>query len=209
MDYIATHDRSSRDARIFPLAGALKDQRAVLHIVRRTSRVAAGNIGDAKSVCGSVSELRIDHGRGYRVYFTRRRNTFVILLCGGDKRTQSRDIKGTEMAEKLETRMKVSKPRKFDAAEHLRTPEARAEYLSIVLADGDPAEIRDALNVVARAQGMSEVAKAAGVTREGLYKTLGTGGNPEFATVMRVIGAMGIRLSAQAADAKRKKRVVA
>jgi probable addiction module antidote protein len=105
--------------------------------------------------------------------------------------------------------MKVSKLRKFDAAEHLRTPEARAEYLSIVLADGDPAEIRDALNVVARAQGMSEVAKAAGVTREGLYKTLGTGGNPEFATVMRIIGAMGIRLSAQAADAKRKKRVVA
>ena len=49
---------------------------------------------------------------------------------------------------------------------------------------------------------MSEVAKAAGVTREGLYKTLGASGNPEFATVMRVIGAMGIRLSAQAADAK-------
>ena len=49
--------------------------------------------------------------------------------------------------------MKVSKLKKFDAAEHLRTPEARAEYLSLVLADGDPAEVRDALNVVARAQG--------------------------------------------------------
>lgn len=49
---------------------ALKDQRAVLHIVRRISRVAAGNTGDAKSVGGSVSELRIDHGPGYRVYFT-------------------------------------------------------------------------------------------------------------------------------------------
>lgn len=105
--------------------------------------------------------------------------------------------------------MKVSKLKKFDAAEHLRTPEARAEYLSIVLADGDPAEVRDALNLVARAQGMSEVAKAAGVTREGLYKTLGESGNPEFATIMRVIGAMGIRLSAQAANAKKKKRVVA
>ncbi len=102
--------------------------------------------------------------------------------------------------------MKVSKLKKFDAAEHLRTPKARAEYLSLVLADGDPAEVRDALNVVARAQGMSEVAKAAGVTREGLYKTLGADGNPEFATIIRVIGAMEIRLSAQAADAKRKKR---
>ena len=100
--------------------------------------------------------------------------------------------------------MKVSKLKKFDAAEHLRTPKARAEYLSLVLADGDPAEVRDALNVVARAQGMSEVAKAAGVTREGLYKTLGEDGNPEFATVLRVIGALGIRLSAQAAKSKKK-----
>jgi probable addiction module antidote protein len=100
--------------------------------------------------------------------------------------------------------MKVSKLKKFDAAEHLRTPEARAEYLSLVLADGDPAEVRDALNVVARAQGMSEIAKAVGVTREGLYKTLGEDGNPEFATVLRVIGALGIRLSAQAAKSKKK-----
>jgi len=82
---------------------ALKDQRAVLHIVRRISRVAAGNTGDAKSVGGSVSEFRIDHGPGYRIYFTRRRQLIVILLCGGDKRTQSRDIrKAMEIAEKLE-----------------------------------------------------------------------------------------------------------
>lgn len=99
--------------------------------------------------------------------------------------------------------MKVSKLKKFDAAEHLRTPKARAEYLSLVLADGDPAEVRDALNIVARAQGMSEVAKAAGVTREGLYKTLGEGGNPEFATVLKIISALGIRLSAQAAKPKK------
>jgi probable addiction module antidote protein len=58
--------------------------------------------------------------------------------------------------------MKISKLKKFDVAEHLRTPKARAEYLSLVLADRDPAEVRDALNVVARAQGMSEVGKAAG-----------------------------------------------
>ena len=81
----------------------LRDQRAVLHIVRRISRVAAGNTGDAKSVGGSFSELRIDYGPGYRVYFTRRGQTLVILLCGGDKRTQSRDIrKAVEIADKLE-----------------------------------------------------------------------------------------------------------
>jgi probable addiction module antidote protein len=105
--------------------------------------------------------------------------------------------------------MKVSKLKKFDATEYLRTPEARAEYLNIVLADGDPTEVRDALNLVARAQGMGEVAKAAGVTREGLYKTLGENGNPEFATILRVIGAMGIRLIAQPARTKPKKKAVA
>ncbi|MCG6206331.1 putative addiction module antidote protein [Rhodopseudomonas sp. HC1] len=105
--------------------------------------------------------------------------------------------------------MKVSKLKKFNATEHLRTPEARAEYLSIVLADGDPTEVRDALNLVARAQGMSAVAKAAGVTREGLYKTLGENGNPEFATILRVFGAMGIRLTAELAEAKPKKNAVA
>jgi probable addiction module antidote protein len=102
--------------------------------------------------------------------------------------------------------MKVSKLKKFDAAEHLQTPDARAEYLSMVLADGDPGEVRDALNVVARAQGMSQVAKAAGVTREGLYKTLGETGNPEFATVLRVLGAMGIRLTAHADGAKTRRK---
>ena len=82
---------------------ALNDQRARLLIVRRISRVAAGNFGDAKSVGGAVSELRIDHGPGYRVYFTRRGKVVVILLCGGDKRTQSKGIrKAREIAETLE-----------------------------------------------------------------------------------------------------------
>jgi putative addiction module killer protein len=82
---------------------ALSDQRACLQIVRRISRVAAGSFGDAKSVGGAVSELRIDHGPGYRVYYTRRGKAVVILLCGGDKRTQSKDIrKAKEIAETLE-----------------------------------------------------------------------------------------------------------
>jgi putative addiction module killer protein len=82
---------------------ALKDQRAVLHVVRRISRIAAGNLGDMKSVASGVSELRIDYGPGYRVYFTRRGSVLVILLCGGDKHTQSRDIKrAAEIAGQLE-----------------------------------------------------------------------------------------------------------
>ncbi|MCG6206330.1 type II toxin-antitoxin system RelE/ParE family toxin [Rhodopseudomonas sp. HC1] len=82
---------------------ALGDQRARLHIVRRIERIAAGNFGDAKSVGGAVKELRIDYGPGYRVYYTRRGHVVVILLCGGDKRTQSKDIrKAKEIEEALE-----------------------------------------------------------------------------------------------------------
>lgn len=82
---------------------ALSDLRARLQIVRRIDRIAAGNFGDAKSVGGAVKELRIDYGPGYRVYYTKRGDTVVILLCGGDKRTQSKDIrKAKEIAEALE-----------------------------------------------------------------------------------------------------------
>ncbi|NOG70393.1 type II toxin-antitoxin system RelE/ParE family toxin [Roseicella sp. DB1501] len=61
-------------------------------IAKRVVRLRSGNFGDAKSVGGGVSELRIAVGPGYRVYFTRRGQTIVVLLCGGDKDSQSRDI---------------------------------------------------------------------------------------------------------------------
>jgi putative addiction module killer protein len=69
---------------------ALKGQRAILHIVRRINRLAAGTPGDTKSVGGPVMELRIDHGPGYRVYYTRGGQVLVILLCGGDKRRRAK-----------------------------------------------------------------------------------------------------------------------
>ena len=70
----------------------LRDARAVAKIAARIDRLRYGNPGDAKSVGGGVVEMRIDYGPGYRVYFTRRGPTLVLLLCGGDKRTQQRDI---------------------------------------------------------------------------------------------------------------------
>ncbi len=81
----------------------LRDDDARVRIVARLDRLARGNAGDVKSVGGGVSELRIDYGPGYRLYFTRRGQTLVILLCGGDKRTQPRDIKRAQkMAQELE-----------------------------------------------------------------------------------------------------------
>lgn len=70
----------------------LKDRVARATILRRIDRVASGNFGDVKPVGDGVSELRIDHGPGYRVYFARRGETVIVLLCAGDKSSQAKDI---------------------------------------------------------------------------------------------------------------------
>lgn len=86
--------------------------------------------------------------------------------------------------------------RPFDPAFYLDSEEAVVAYLNEALASGDAAFVADALGVVARARGMSGVAERAGLSRESLYRSLSAGGNPEFATVLRVFGALGLRLEA-------------
>ncbi|MDO9222674.1 MAG: type II toxin-antitoxin system RelE/ParE family toxin [Caulobacter sp.] len=82
---------------------SLRDDVAVKRIKQRIARVQIGLFGDARSVGDGLSELRIDHGPGYRVYFVRRGGILVILLCGGDKGRQARDIsRAKAMAEQLE-----------------------------------------------------------------------------------------------------------
>jgi putative addiction module killer protein len=70
----------------------LKDAGAVARIVARLRRMELGNPGESKNLGGGLLEMRIDYGPGYRIYFTRRGGSIVILLCGGDKRTQQKDI---------------------------------------------------------------------------------------------------------------------
>ncbi|MEX2080349.1 MAG: type II toxin-antitoxin system RelE/ParE family toxin [Dehalococcoidia bacterium] len=80
----------------------LRDGVARKRIAQRILRLEGGLFGDAKPVGGGVSELRVDHGPGYRLYFTKRGLAVVILLCGGDKSTQSADIRqAREMAAKV------------------------------------------------------------------------------------------------------------
>lgn len=85
----------------------------------------------------------------------------------------------------------------FDPAEHLRNEDDIAAYLTVVIEEGDAAELARALGIVARARGMSEIAKASGLTREALYKALRPDANPRFDTVNRVCAALGVKLVAQ------------
>lgn len=71
----------------------MRDRQARARITTRIRRLSLGNPGDVQPVGSGISEMRIDYGPGYRVYFVGRGDTIVILLCGGDKRTQDRDIK--------------------------------------------------------------------------------------------------------------------
>ena len=85
----------------------------------------------------------------------------------------------------------------FDPAEYLATPRALAIYMSEALETGDSAYIMHALGVVARAKGMAEIARQTGLGRESLYKALREGGNPEFGTVVRVMRALGLSMTAK------------
>lgn len=71
---------------------ALRDDRAKARIAARIQRLAFGNPGDVKPVGGGIVEMRIDYGPGYRVYYVARGKVLVVILCGGDKSTQKRDI---------------------------------------------------------------------------------------------------------------------
>jgi len=94
---------------------------------------------------------------------------------------------------------KKTKTRPWDVVEHLKTDEDMAAYLEAVLEDGDPVSVSAALGDIARARGMTEIAREAGLGRESLYKALSPEGNPEFATVMKVVRALGLKLHVKAA----------
>lgn len=99
--------------------------------------------------------------------------------------------------------MEKVKTKAWDSAEYLKTEEDMAGYLEACFqeAGDDPAFIAQALGVIARARGMSQVARDTGLTREGLYKALSEDGNPSFATILKVIHALGLELHAAPAHA--------
>jgi len=105
------------------------------------------------------------------------------------------------MSKTTAKKMTKTKTTPYDVAEHLRTPEEMAAYLDAWLeeAPDDAAGIARALGEIARAKGMTQVAKDAGLSRESLYRALGADGNPSLATVLKVVRALGVKLHAGAA----------
>lgn len=87
----------------------------------------------------------------------------------------------------------------WDASEHLKSEEDMAAYLEAAIEDGDPAVISAAIGDIARAKGMSQIASETGLGRESLYKALSPGGNPEFATILKVVRALGLKFHVEAA----------
>jgi probable addiction module antidote protein len=86
----------------------------------------------------------------------------------------------------------------WNTVDHLKTPEDIAAYLEAAFEDGDPALITHALGAVARAHGMTEIARNTGLGRQSLYKALSPDGHPEFATVLQVVRALGLKLTVTA-----------
>lgn len=91
--------------------------------------------------------------------------------------------------------------RLYDAAEYLASEEEMASYLEAALEEGDPKLVVQALGTIAKARGMSQIARDTGLGRESLYKALSPEGNPEFATVMKVVKALGMQLHAESIHA--------
>jgi len=98
-------------------------------------------------------------------------------------------------------KIKITDLPDFDMAEHLKSDEDIAQYLTLVLEENDPAELSHALGTIARARGMTEVARASGLTREALYKALRPSSQPRFDTIARVCTALGVKLVAHVAHA--------
>ena len=102
--------------------------------------------------------------------------------------------------------MAKTKTRPYDTADYLTSIEHIAGYLEAVLEDGDSELIAAALGDIARSKGMTQLARATGLGRESLYKALSTGGNPEFATVLKVVRALGMTFAVKPRQASPKSR---
>lgn len=175
----------------------LRDRDAKARIIARIRQcgLAGRPVGDMHPVGNGVNELRFFFGPGYRVYFAQKGDRIMLLLAGGDKTGQDRAIKeAQEMLESLIKEGAMVNIGEFDASEYIEGEDDAIAYLNAAAETGDPALLQAAIGDIAKARGMGQIAKEAGVGRESLYKSLDREGNPSFRTIVRVVNALGGRL---------------
>jgi probable addiction module antidote protein/putative addiction module killer protein len=175
----------------------LRDHAGRIRISNQLRKLGDGKFGNAKSVGEGVHELRMDFGPGYRAYFITRGGRLILLLCGGDKSSQKRDMRWPR-----KWRRAISmgyKTKVFDPAKYLKSEEDVIAYLDAAMEDNDPAHIARALGDVARSEGMTEISRRTGLGRQALYTALSEQGNPTLDTVTSIISSLGLRLSVRKA----------
>jgi len=129
------------------------------------------HFGDCEPVGNGIRELKIDYAKGYRVYFKESDGKIIILLIGGDKSTQQKDI---EKAKEILKRIKKQRNGnlKFDIADYLDSNEMIAEYLNAVLAEGNDSDVITAIGHIAKSIGMTKIAQETGLSRPSFYTML-------------------------------------
>lgn len=178
---------------------ALRDSRAKARIAARIRSMSLGNFGDAAPVGGAVSELRIHYGPGYRLYYTPPwRNGLSASCRRGQIEPEAGHPEGHDHGGKLSGTEAMIKFGEFDASKYLTDEDAIAEYLAAALEDGDPNVFVAALGDVAKARGMTQIARDAGLGRESLYKALAPGSKLRYETVRKIMGALGVKLTVSA-----------
>lgn len=172
----------TRTAEFAQWLARLVDPVARAAILVRLDRLALGNVGDARPV-----------GEGVSAAASEREGCCEI--------EKSEETEMTTRARKIDPRAaRKLGVRRFDAADHLLDERDIAAYLQAALAEDDPRVLTAALGAIARARGMTQLARDTGLSREALYRSLSEGGNPEIGTVSKVLRAFGMRLSVEPAS---------
>ena len=176
----------------------LKEPLGKVGVLARIKRAQGGNFGDHKMLpnTGGIHEMRIFKGNGYRVYYAKQGETLYLLLMIVKLLILIRLAPYGNKLRMTQRRIPMTKIRTscFDVAEYLTDETLIYAYLNEVLTDGSPSEFIQALNDVARAKGMNELAEKTGIRRESLYKTLQSK-KPRFDTMLKIIDGMGLQLT--------------
>lgn len=179
----------------------LRDSIARQAIEARILRLHHGNFGDAKAIGDGLSELHIHAGPGYRVYFTQHGYRVIILLCGGDKGSQQRDIAAAHrIAGRSGKRSMPTGFSRWDAAANFRSEEDARLFVAEVARDGSAAELRSAIGAVARYLGVLEIARRSGMSPKRVFTELNSL-DEDQRTLKLLMKRMGIEPSAPSGTA--------